>query len=128
MIVDEITEPTLDGTRGSGLYTVPFRMNRKPSSVWSQIFVDTWNHPPSFSTMHRPGIASVRGAKIVLEGTTIEEVRRYHRDTLIKCVEESSRRELEILAQREREAEMRRHQSKLHKKQVGDTARNISFD
>ncbi|PCF56803.1 hypothetical protein B5C08_01845 [Staphylococcus delphini] len=40
--------------------------------------------------MHRPGIATVIQDKIVLNGTTIEEVKKYHRDTLIMCVEDSN--------------------------------------
>jgi hypothetical protein len=32
--------------------------------------------------MHRPGIASVSGDTVVLDGTTIEEVRDYHARTL----------------------------------------------
>ena len=36
--------------------------------------------------MHRPGIASVEGDEILLNGTTIEEVRDYHRKTLNLCI------------------------------------------
>jgi hypothetical protein len=32
--------------------------------------------------MHRPGIASVAGDKVILDGTTIEEVGKYHAETL----------------------------------------------
>ena len=39
VIVDEVTEPRLDGTKGSALYTVPLRLNRKPSTLWSELFV-----------------------------------------------------------------------------------------
>ena len=128
VIVDEVTEPPLDGTRGSALYAVPFLLNREPSSLWAPIFVQTWDRPPSFSTMHRPGIASVRGAKIVLDGTTIEEVGKYHRDTLLECVEEANRRESEILAQRERESEMRQRRSEEHRDRIEAIARDISFE
>ena len=43
VIVDEVTEPTMDDTPGSALYAVPFRLNRQPSSLWSEIFVRTWD-------------------------------------------------------------------------------------
>ena len=33
VIVDEWTEPRLDDTRGSALYTVPLRLNQKPSPL-----------------------------------------------------------------------------------------------
>jgi TIR domain len=53
VVVDEVSEPLLDGTRGSGLYRVPFRLSRKPAAEWAELFVRTWDHPPRFTTMHR---------------------------------------------------------------------------
>ena len=32
VITDQITIPTMDGTRGCALYKIPFRLSRKPSS------------------------------------------------------------------------------------------------
>lgn len=128
VIVDEVTEPRLDGTRGSALYTVPLRLNRKPSTLWSRLFVQAWNRPLSYSFMHRPGIASVRGATIVLDGTTLEEVRKVHHGTLVKCVEEANAKELEILTQKNRANEVRRQQSEVHRTNVETIAKDISFD
>lgn len=90
IITDEVTIPSMDGTRGSSLYTIPFRLNRSPDRKWNEIFIRYWNSPPKFTTMHRPGIASVVGDEIRLSGTTIEEVKAYHRDTLILCVEKTN--------------------------------------
>jgi hypothetical protein len=52
IILEEIGTPRNDGTKGSALYTVPFRLSRRPSSEWAQHFVQTWDYPPSFTTMH----------------------------------------------------------------------------
>ncbi len=60
VIVDEVTEPTMDGTRGSALYTVPFRLSKEPTPLWSELFLRIWDSPPRFTTMHRPGIARSR--------------------------------------------------------------------
>lgn len=128
VIVDEVTQPRLDGTPGSALYTVPLRLNRYPSQLWSDLFVQSWNHPPSFGTMHRPGIASVRGDKIILAGTTIEEVKNYHRDTLVLCVEAANQREREYLEQKFKKKEMRRLQMEAHQKEVEDGVKDLSFD
>ena len=78
--------------------------------------------------MHRPGIASVQGARIILNGTTIEEVKKYHRETLILCVDEANKKETEILESKHREDETRRQQSEAHRKKVEDTAEDLSFD
>ena len=128
VIVDGVTEPTLDGTRGSALYSVPLRLNRVPSSLWSEIFINTWNRPPSFTTMHRPGIASVRGAKIILNGTTIEEVKKYHRDTLVDCVDVANQEEKKFLERKRREQELRLQQVEEHRKKVKDASEDLSFD
>jgi hypothetical protein len=41
---------------------------------WSELFLQAWDRPLAYTTMHRPGIASVTGDKVILDGTTIEEV------------------------------------------------------
>ena len=128
VIADEVTQPLLDGTAGSALYTVPFRLNRIPSQLWSEVFVKVWDFPPRFSTMHRPGIASVQGDKIFLNGTTIEEVKEYHRDTLMLCVKVANEREEEFLERSRKEEEKRRIQMEEHHKEVQDGMEDLSFE
>lgn len=73
-----ISQPRDDGTRGSALYSVPLLLSRVPDAEWAVLFVRNWDRPPSFTTMHRPGIARVVGDRVVLDGTTVEEVAQYH--------------------------------------------------
>ena len=78
--------------------------------------------------MHRPGIATVTGDKIHLDGTTMEEVERYHRDTLKLAVAETNK-EIEEFDQRQRTAEERaREQRDAHERAVKDAATRIKFD
>ena len=128
VIVDEITEPTMDGTPGSALYAVPFRLSRQPSSLWSEIFLRTWDLPPSFTSMHRPGIASVVGSKIILDGTTIDEVKQYHKETLILCIEKANEEEARVLEDRQQEAERRRQNTEQHRATVESIASELDFD
>ena len=60
IIADDVGEPRNDGTRGSALYAVPFRLSRRASGEWTQVFERVWNRPPRRTNMHRPGIAHVR--------------------------------------------------------------------
>lgn len=128
VIADEVTEPTNDGTRGSALYTVPFRLSKPISHDWAAAFEQVWNHPPQYTTMHRPGIAHARGNRIVLNGTTIDEVQRVHRETLILCVKETNR----IVAEHEKrqvaDREARERAAEDHRRSVQDAARKIRFD
>lgn len=127
IIVDEVTEPRNDGTRGCALYRVPFRLSRTPSSLWSRLFLQTWDLPPRWSTMHRPGIARVSGDKIILDGTTIEEVRDVHRETLLLCVDKANELEAQYLEQQLKEEERKRMRREEHKSNVMRVADDITF-
>jgi len=128
VIVDEVGTPRDDGTRGSALYRVPFRLSRRAPSEWASLFVDAFDHPSSFTTMHRPGIASVGGDRITLDGTTVEEVERVHRATLLLATDEANRRYLEFLLRTRREEDRRRQLLDQHKQTVADIANRIKFD
>lgn len=49
IITDEVTVPKMDGSRGCALYKIPFKLSKSPSHLWKEIFVATWNMPPSFN-------------------------------------------------------------------------------
>ena len=73
--IDGVSEPRndgMDGRGGSALYTVPITLSAKPSAEWGRFFVEAWDHPETFTTQHRPRIATVQGNKVVLTGTTLE--------------------------------------------------------
>jgi hypothetical protein len=107
---------------------VPFRLSRPPSPQWACHFVQTWENPPSSTTQHRAKIARVEGDRIILDGTTVEEVARFHPDTLkivlakvnddIAEMERRSRRLAEDEAERQRQ----------HRQAVLDAAKHITFD
>ena len=127
IITDRVTIPRMDGTRGSALYSIPFKLSRRPSRLWGQLFIASWNSPPSFSTMHRPGIASVNGDEIILNGTTIEEVRDYHRDTLKLCVNIANQKEAQILEQERLKKEQEELKKQKHYNNVQNIADEIKF-
>jgi len=128
VILDQIGTPRRDGTPGSALYRVPFRLSRRPTEQWTKFFVDSWDYPPRFTTMHRPGIAAVAGDTVILDGTTVEEVQNYHRDTLILAAEEANRKYSEynnrVKVEEEREAKRIAN----HKRDVEEQAKRIKFD
>lgn len=128
VVVEEITEPLNDGTPGCALYSIPFALSVRPPSEWAELFLENWNHPPRWTSMHRPGIATVDGATVTLNGTTIEEVERYHRDTLQLAVAETNRQFRE-LRRREEERLAREHAMReQHRKRVEDASKRIKFD
>jgi TIR domain-containing protein len=104
--VDErgISRPSNDGSQGSALYRIPLKLSRPPSSLWGRAFEQMWNQPfvPGGSLRHRPGIASVVGDTIVLDGTTIEEVQEAHLTTVKNVIAEVNEKVLEF-ERRERE-------------------------
>jgi hypothetical protein len=128
VIADEVSEPLNDGTRGSALYRIPLRLSRRPSADWAELFVLTWDHPPRYTTMHRPGILSVQGDRIVLEGTTVEELEHFHRETLMLVLEKVNNEIAgrETAERRWAEAESRRREE--HRRAVSAAAERLSFD
>jgi hypothetical protein len=128
-IVEEgVGQPRNDGTRGSAMYRVPLQLSRRPSPLWSQVFIETWNHPPSYSSMHRPGIASVSGDTIVLDGTTMDELGRYHIETLRGVLAETNQRLADIEAERQVQSERVEDRRREHRQDVRDIASRLKFD
>ena len=77
--------------------------------------------------MHRPGIAKVSGDKIILDGTTIEEVEKYHRDTLVICVEAANEEENRIKAQEQRKQEHEKKLKEQHENKVSEVSGRLKF-
>ena len=128
VLADEVGEPLNDGTRGSALYAVPFKLNRTPSTEWAELFVRTWDHPPQFTTSHRPGIAQVQGDRVVLTRTTIEEVQKAHRDTLKLVVDAVNKEIAELVRRRRADEQAKAEQSHQHKENVRRIADDLKFD
>jgi hypothetical protein len=128
VVADQVSSPRNDGTRCSALYTVPFQLSRRPSHKWSELFVQNWDRPPRFTTMHRPGIARVSDDKVVLDGTTIDEVERYHLATLKLAVdktnEEAAKWEEDERVRLDRQSEAKR----AHKLNVDEVSKRLRFD
>lgn len=128
IITDKVTIPKLDGTRGSALYSIPFRLSDSPDNVWRELFIKNWNSPPVFTTMHRPGISNIMGDEIILNGTTIEEVQKYHRDTL-KLVVRKTNEEYKSIKEREYKIKkIEEEKINKHYENINDIASKINFD
>ena len=127
IIADQVGVPRKDGIRSSALYIVPFRLTQQPPREWSELFVNNWNRPPSSTTMHRPGIASIVGDTVVLGGTSVEEVKDYHRDTLVVVIQETNKHYKEIIERRQKAIEREQEQLKTHKQKVDDISNQIKF-
>jgi len=125
--VDEVTEPRDDGTAGSALYRVPFRLSRPVSGTWASIFAEVWDSPPEFTLMHRYGDVEVYGDRIVLTRTTIDEVQEYHRRTLELCVRETNRRMSDIEATKKMQRAKETARSEAHHAHVREVAQKIEF-
>ncbi|MEB7998534.1 SEFIR domain-containing protein [Staphylococcus saprophyticus] len=124
---EEVTLPKLDGTRGSALYSIPFLLNQIPNQEWCEIFIHKWNNPRVYSTMHRFGKAKVVGNRIILDGTTIDEVKKYHRDTLVMCVDDANE-EYKKIEERKLELEqIEKNQKNQFKKAINKKIQDIEF-
>ncbi len=128
VIVDQISTPRNDGTRGSALYKVPFQLSQRPSHEWAELFIHFWNNPPRYTAMHRRGIASVIGETIVLDGTTVDEVEKYHRDTLILACSEANKKYQEFIENRQIAEDLEQERLAAQRQNVEDVSKRIKFD
>lgn len=128
IITEEVSKPRNDGTRGSGLYNVPFQLSQHPPRAWAEYFPHAWDHPSSWSSAHRAGICSVVGDRIWLNGTSLEEVAQTHKETLQLALDETNKKYIEFEAKRRTEAERQREEQEAHDQHVRETAKNIKFD
>ena len=128
VVEEDVTEPRNDGTPGSALYTIPFALSGRPPREWSDLFIANWNLPPRFTTMHRPGIASIRDATVVLDGTTIDEVEQYHRDTLQLVIDKTNHQYREWRDKQEQHRAREEALREEHEKHVEGVSKRIKFD
>ncbi len=128
ILLNEIGTPRWDGTAGSSLYTVPFQLSRPPSLDWQRHFIETWNHPPSYSTRHRPHTARIVGDRLILEETTVDEIENYHQDTLKAVLDKVNTDIAGLEARQWREQEKRDEQLRQHWQSVAEAAKRIRFD
>jgi hypothetical protein len=124
---DDVGTPRGDGSPGSALYVVPLILSRTPSRLWATAFSERWNHA-LFSTMHRPGIGSVRGDRIILDGTTVEEVAQHHLQSVKQAIDyandvDATQRRREADAAQRRAAQLEQHSA-----DVDDAIRRMGFD
>lgn len=105
--------PVNDGSPGSSLYAVPLTLSRPLSPEEQEAMVAVWDNPPSYSNMHRTGIARCYSTEFVLSRTTVEEVRDHHAKTLQGVVakvnvlsEERHRRNAAQKAEQKSQAEL----------------------
>ncbi len=78
--------------------------------------------------MHRPGIASVRGDKVYLDGTTLEEVEKYHRDTLKLALQETNQFVAEYEQDKRIKDERAWRRLEEHERTVCEQSSRIRFD
>ena len=97
------------------------------SETWAKLFEQNWDNPPVFSTSHRRGICRVLGDRIVLDGTTLDEVESTHKETLklVLKIVNAQVADIERRTQINEEAERSRVQA--HIDDVKEKANRIKF-
>lgn len=120
--------PLNDGSPGSALYAVPIELSRRPTPREAMLLVHHWDRPSSWSTMHRSGIARVSGVDLILDGTTIEEVRDHHTGTVKQAVRATNLDESEARDREQREREQKSAAQEAHSANVQAISDQIKFD
>lgn len=127
IIREDIALPRNDGTRGSALYAIPFQLSDYPSRRWIDLFIQAWNYPSHFSSMHRPGIARVSGNRIILDGTTIDEYKQFHHETLQGAIAEANKKEREWREAQKTAEERQAKKEQQFRSNIDSQLEDISF-
>jgi len=123
----DVSFPSNDGSARSSLYKLPIRLNRRPAPREADLIVRHWDQPSQRTSVYRPGIASVSGDRVVLGGTTIEEVRRYHAETLRLAVDAANADETRLKALDTERLRAEDDRAATHRRSVVATAAEITF-
>ena len=78
--------------------------------------------------MHRRGIARVTGDRVVLDGTTVEEVAQYHQRTLKLVVDATNAQHAEYLRSEATAAAARDEVARRHREEVERGLARLRFD
>ncbi|MNL70359.1 hypothetical protein D3C87_1953500 [compost metagenome] len=68
------------------------------------------------------------GDRVVLDGTTLDEVAQYHKKTLLLAQDAANRDYVEWLARREREEDREAERSRQQDDAIRQAAKRITFD
>lgn len=125
---DNVGTPRNDGSPGSGLYSVPIRLSRRVTAEEGRVLEQLWDQPPSFTTMHRPGIARADGDRLTLDGTTVDEVASHHFRTLRLVVGQFNEHMTEVVKRRAQDEARERAMADAHRQHVREVADRVRFD
>ncbi|MGB5755357.1 MAG: toll/interleukin-1 receptor domain-containing protein [Acidimicrobiales bacterium] len=128
IVREGIGKPRSDNTPGSALYAVPFRLSRSLDYRWASHLQKIWDSPPHFTTMHRPRVCRVNGDVVTLNGVTMDEVERYHLETLKGCIQRLTEDMAKIAAREAAEAARKAQLETQHESEVDDAIGRLNFD
>lgn len=77
--------------------------------------------------MHRGDIATISGNRIILDGTTIEEVRDYHLETLKLAIQETNKQYKQLIIQEQKRQEKEIEVKKKQHKKVQSVINDFKF-
>jgi len=129
MVDEDVTPLRNDGTPRSDLCRVPFALSRRPPSKWAEIFPIKWDRSLKYALGKQwPGIASVQGDRVVLNGITLDDVNAYLRDLLVSAVAETNK-EYRLWKQRQEQRRVKEQAcDEEHKRRVSEISERIKFD
>lgn len=127
ILPEECGVPRNDGTPGSALYLVVIKLDQTPPHDWDRLFVHAWDNPSSWSTMHRRRIASVSGDRILLDGTTIEEVNSVHKETLRQAVDTANAMYNQARSTLQQQVDLARARELAERERLERLAKDVKF-
>lgn len=126
VITDDVGKP---GDLGSGTdrYRVPIRLSRRATEHEADLITKSWNDLAVAASGDGTSPVSVTGDILLLERTTIEELRDAHAATLRQILQDTDRAVADLRARIEQRRITAEQQAQDHRRHVAEVAASITF-
>ncbi len=123
IIVEQVSEPLV----GALHYKIPLRLSRIPEPEWVRQFLRAWDEQKDLTSMHLPAM-EIGSDRIILDGTTIDDLEQSHIGALKLAVDEANRISTEKYEELQDPGGVRKKEQTRHHEYVAEVAKRIRFD
>ncbi len=123
VIVEQVGDPPPGATH----YEIPLRLSRPPEPEWTIYLLRAWDGQQHVGPTSRPGI-EVGSDRIILDGTTIDDIEQYHMQTLKRAIDEANLLASEIRGKSQRAASAEEVKRLHHREHVATVAKRLRFN
>jgi hypothetical protein len=126
-ITSVIVEQVGDPSPGATHYEIPLQLSRPPEPEWVIYLLRAWDGQQHVAPTSRPGI-EVGADRIILDGTTIDDLEQYHMQPLERAIGEANQLASEVRGKSQQKASAEEVKRLIHREHVAAVAKRLKFN